>query len=131
MKMGQLIMARNAIDALYQMRVDAPTAIRIRTTVRRINELTGDFDQTIRQWAERERIVGQKIDALTPSQREYYLALHEVDVEASWEPLVTLEDLSGSTLSAAHLDALIAIGLIRDSDTSDTESQGKPAINTV
>ncbi|MEX2444514.1 MAG: hypothetical protein WD492_12975 [Alkalispirochaeta sp.] len=114
MKIGDLLNAREATSALYRAKVNGKTAIQVRRAVRQIEQELSDYDEARKKWIESEGLEGKQISELTDEQRQYMQELFNAEVDPSWKAPVSIDDLEGVEVSAAELDALISVGLVRD-----------------
>ena len=116
MIIANLVNARPAIGLLYAAKVDGKTAMRIRKVIRLVQQPLSDYDDAVKAWAEAEDVDGKKIADLSPAQKQYWLDMLSATVEQTWEPPVTVDELSGLELSAEQIDLLITAGLIDELD---------------
>lgn len=116
MIMLNVLDAQEAVGVLYGLEMPGGKAIKLRRAVREMSGHVSDHQEALKAWDEKEGIDGKRIDELTDNQKRYLEELLSVEVDPSWEPVLAIAELEDTTLSARQLDALIAAGLVKDSE---------------
>lgn len=114
MTVATILNAKPAAEALYNAKVPGATALRIRRAVRKMQGPITDYNDTLREWINREEIEGKSVDELTDEQRQYWQELVDAAVDVTWEASLTEDDLRHVELSASELDSLIAAKLVEN-----------------
>lgn len=115
MQVAELINAREAVQRLYSAKVDGKKALAIRRSVRKMQEPLQDYDAALKDWVQSEELKdGATFADLSSDQQRHWNEMLTAEVEQSWEAALSGEDLDAVELSAAELDALIAVGLISE-----------------
>jgi hypothetical protein len=117
MRVHDLLGARESVSRLYGAKVDGRTALAIRRAVRKMREPLEDYEAALKSYVEAQGIKdGATFADLTTEQREHWNELLGADVEVTWAPAITADNLDSIDLSAAELDALIIAGLVWDDE---------------
>lgn len=114
----KLLEAQQAVTELRGVKVAAPVALRIRRATRRITEALRDFEEERQSWVKENDLDGKAVSELTQEQRKYFNDL--LDAESIWkkdeQAALAVDVLEGIEISAASLDSLIEIGVVKDGD---------------
>lgn len=126
MKLAVVVNCKSGLELAYQMKLkNGARAIKLRRLITAVNQELKNFEE-IKDGYIRE--TGK--EAIGPADPEYagiIMRINEAmntEVDIAFEPLIEEADLENTEASAAEIDALFALGLIKTAEDKDKAPEG-------